>query len=289
MNSKLFVQETLVQNYRCSRIIIDFINNFNRILKYEQKLPNEKLCNKIPIILITGKDKNEIVGKFENLIETYNIQKEENKMHRLILADRWEEFNDITSYNPVGNSNDSSRTIFNECIRIVLGSLGINRTIFLDIIPYKDKTEKYLQFRQFCFSILKDIRNLALKVDSNFIIDKFNSVFKVKLPNTKNNIDVSKGIEKLKIVTKVAANGKYCSSIHTSKGLEATSVLVMARSNNQLKKWLDFANVIHDTDDDFRLGYVAFSRARELLCITTLEKPTAETVELMKKLKIEII
>lgn len=289
-NSTRFVTETITQNNRCSRIIIDLINNFNRVLKYEQELPSTKVCNQIPVYFLTGKDKNEIISKFETLITNHKIQKELNKMFSLILADKWSEFNDIANYNPVGNSSDSSRTVFNECSRIVLGSLGINRTMFLDIIPFTDKEEKILQLRQFCFSILKDIRNPSLNVNSDFIVAKFFRTFKIRLPdNTNKSIDISKGIEKLKITSKVVSNDKYCSSIHTSKGLEASSVLVIARTNNQLLKWLDFPNVVHNTDDEYRLGYVAFSRAKEMLCITSIEKPSAKTIEILTKLKIEIV
>ena len=289
-NSKQFVTETITQNNRCSKIIIDLINNFNRVLEYEQELPSTKVCNQIPVYFITGKEKNEIISKFETLITKHKIQKDLNKMYSLLLADRWSEFNDIANYNPIGSSNDSSRTVFNECSRIVLGSLGINRTTFLDIIPFTDKKEKILQLRQFCFSILKDIRNPSLNVNSDFIVAKFIKTFKIRIPdNTNKSIDISKGIEKLKIISKVVDNDKYCSSIHTSKGLEASSVLVIARTNNQLLKWLDFPNVVNNTDDEYRLGYVAFSRAKEMLCITSVEKPSAKTIEILTKLKIEIV
>ena len=61
------------------------------------------------------------------------------------------------------------------------------------------------------------------------------------------------------------------SSIHSAKGLEATAVLVIAYSNNELEKWLDFEAANKELDDGYRLGYVAFSRARDLLCIACLE------------------
>jgi DNA helicase II / ATP-dependent DNA helicase PcrA len=65
----------------------------------------------------------------------------------------------------------------------------------------------------------------------------------------------------------------WSSSIHRAKGLEATAVLVVAKTRNELMKWLVKGKAARGTDkaDTCRLGFVAFSRARELLCIAALE------------------
>lgn len=288
-NNKKYKKETITLNNRCSGNIIEFINNYNQNLGYSQELPKAKLCNKIPVYFICGNDKKNILEKYEQLRVKHNIQQERNKMQSLLISENWNMFEDINEITSINNENSSSRTVFNECSRIVLGALGMNRTTFIDIIPFIDKREKNLQYRQFCFSILKDIKNPKISVDRHYITLQFSRVFKVKLTDKSNaNIDISDGIRKLKLVPKLASKEKYCSSIHTSKGLEATSVLVMAKTNKQLLKWLDFQNVTHNTDDDYRLGYVAFSRARELLCITSLEAPAKETKDLMTKFKIVV-
>ncbi|MNK85574.1 putative ATP-dependent DNA helicase YjcD [compost metagenome] len=276
-------------NNRSSKKIVDLINNYNHVIGYSQTLPEGKGCNKIPVNFIWGKDKNEILDKYEQIIKKYNVLKENNKMFSLLIAERWNLFDDIDKITSINNEYGTTKTLFNECSRIVLGALGINKTSFLEILPFNDKHEKYLRYRQFCFSILKDIRNPQIKVDSKYIIDRFNNSFGIKFKDQDNhNIDISKSIIKLKIISKEEQNDRFCSSIHTSKGLEATSVLVIANTNKELLKWLDFDKVIHDSDDDYRLGYVAFSRARELLCITCLQKPNEELIKLLTKLEIEI-
>ncbi|PEZ63321.1 DNA helicase UvrD [Bacillus anthracis] len=52
-------------------------------------------------------------------------------------------------------------------------------------------------------------------------------------------------------------------SIHSAKGLEAECVLVLAETEAQLMEWLDD----NKRSEEARVGYVAFSRARKLLCV----------------------
>ncbi len=290
-NKDFFEKETLTINNRCSNNIINFINNFNQVIGYKQVPPIDKDCNNVPVFFITGASQSEIIEKYDKLILDLDIKIELGKFFSLFLAKDWNTFDNIDNITTINNENSSGKTMFNECSRCVLGALGMNKATFLESISFKDKREAQVQYRQFCFSILKDIRNSNVNVNSEYIVNEFKSVFKiVSLPNSnRKSIDISKSINKLKIVNRRTKNDRFCSSIHTSKGLEATSVFVIAKTNNQLIKWLSFDNVIHDTDDDYRLGYVAFSRARELLCITSLEKPSKKILEMMGENKIEII
>ncbi|MGY8611339.1 3'-5' exonuclease, partial [Bacillus altitudinis] len=52
-------------------------------------------------------------------------------------------------------------------------------------------------------------------------------------------------------------------SIHSSKGMEAECVFVVAETTKQIKEWLNH----NDASEEARVGYVAFTRARKLLCI----------------------
>ncbi len=64
------------------------------------------------------------------------------------------------------------------------------------------------------------------------------------------------------------------SSIHKAKGLQADAVLAVAESKSQLEKWLmtDKRARREEPSDMCRIGYVAFSRAKTILCIACLEK-----------------
>jgi hypothetical protein len=65
----------------------------------------------------------------------------------------------------------------------------------------------------------------------------------------------------------------WSSSINKAKGLEAIAVLAVASNLNQLQKWcmMDRTQRNADTTDTCRLGFVAFSRPMELLCIACLK------------------
>ena len=61
----------------------------------------------------------------------------------------------------------------------------------------------------------------------------------------------------------------FFSSIHKAKGLEAECVLIVSRSTNELKKWIetDFVKRCGDKQDTCRIGFVGFTRAKQILCI----------------------
>jgi superfamily I DNA/RNA helicase len=63
-----------------------------------------------------------------------------------------------------------------------------------------------------------------------------------------------------------------CSSIHCAKGLEADAVLVVATTPLELTKWLPVDRAARAADEQAtcRVGYVAFTRAREMLCLACL-------------------
>ncbi|MEK3901005.1 ATP-dependent helicase [Paenibacillus sp. FSL R7-0179] len=58
------------------------------------------------------------------------------------------------------------------------------------------------------------------------------------------------------------ADNAYLSTIHSAKGREATSILVIAEDLKELQKWMNL-----NDKEDARVGFVAFTRARRLLCI----------------------
>jgi len=63
------------------------------------------------------------------------------------------------------------------------------------------------------------------------------------------------------------------STIHKAKGLDADAVLVVAEKYEHFLKWFetDPKERYADKSDQCRLGFVGFSRAKELLCIACLQ------------------
>lgn len=62
-------------------------------------------------------------------------------------------------------------------------------------------------------------------------------------------------------------------TIHKSKGLEADCVLVIAETEHEFFKWYNMTpeEMKSLKDEDFRLGYVAFTRAKKVLILTCLQ------------------
>ena len=83
-----------------------------------------------------------------------------------------------------------------------------------------------------------------------------------------------------------ASSHNFHSSIHKAKGLEAECVLVVARSLDELKKWIEseVEKRWKDKQDTCRIGFVGFSRAKKILCIAckhSIDSPIkAKLVEL---------
>lgn len=83
-----------------------------------------------------------------------------------------------------------------------------------------------------------------------------------------------------------ATSVHYYSTIHKAKGLEADAVLVVAESTNQLEKWLatnpqERATV---TQDMSRIGYVGFTRAKDVLCIACLQKASDKVLAKLRSM-----
>ncbi len=63
--------------------------------------------------------------------------------------------------------------------------------------------------------------------------------------------------------------GENVRTIHTAKGHERNAVLVVANQQRQFTQWVKRGGPSSKRNEDSRIGYVAFSRARKLLCIAT--------------------
>jgi len=75
-------------------------------------------------------------------------------------------------------------------------------------------------------------------------------------------------------------------TIHKSKGTEFQSVLVYFEDNSAIRHLLN-PNVKHE-EDDCRLYYVAFSRAKDYLCIAT-DELSQEIIDALVNLNVKLI
>jgi DNA helicase-2/ATP-dependent DNA helicase PcrA len=92
---------------------------------------------------------------------------------------------------------------------------------------------------------------------------------------------VSLLIEQVELQNNLSESEGHVFSIHGAKGQESECVLVMADSETQLTDWLEE----NEESEEARVGYVAFSRARKLLCVWAPSIQEKNYVHLLKNVK----
>lgn len=288
--------EEIVQNNRSTIQIANFLSKYTTKIGYLQTSIN---ASNVPVHFINKTSIESACKSFYNLAASNNIVPEAGKMNFLHLATNWGFWDDVAgnlNIEIVDKGNHRKSTILKEVERCVLGSAGLTKTEVLQIIPKPSKTECILSFRNFCIKIYKLIRDKKLgaypqKEIRNLFSITFNHVFNKDILKEIETIELTKSISDLnsaRVIAETDFTERYYSSIHSAKGLEATCVLVFARNENELKTWLDYDNVI-GKNDSTRLGFVAFSRARKLLCIACLENISQATKDKLEKLNVELV
>jgi DNA helicase-2/ATP-dependent DNA helicase PcrA len=266
----------IVDNHRSSPEIVKFINHFNK--EVEQKAV--KKATNIPVYFIGELDKFKIVEAFYNLISEHRILEGNVKLQSLLLSREWSLFEEIATkfdLSRISKDNHKISSQLQEISRCILGLTGLKKS---EVLKITDE----LTYRKFCLTILRFIKTKSFNDSihrANTIIKLFKERFRYSLDNIpRNRIDVNNSLDQLALIAYNPLSSHFYSSIHSAKGLEATSVLVCANTTNQLKKWLEAEeHKIKSMDDGFRLGYVAFSRARKLLCISCLQEITKSLKE----------
>lgn len=292
-------------NFRSSDSIVQFINNY--ILEVEFKQHSKSGDNGIPVYFIDKTVASKIYSTYKQLtanhdidnVHSYNLKKSQKPfLKEFILTKEWIDnensrkikLKDIHEaiYVEIARLEKGDHRIsgiLQEISRCILAVTGVKKHDFIK--SFQDEIE----YRKFCFEITrclksKDFNNYQHCI--NFVRKKFSEKFNI-IDNVGKQIDVKKSLIELskRNSLSLSHHQESCySSIHRAKGLEATSVLTIAYSNNELKKWLDFKAANTKLDDDYRLGYVAFSRARDMLCIASLGNITQDIKDKLKFLNI---
>lgn len=277
-------------NNRCSYQITTFINKFNTQLQQEARFST---VEKNGVFFISQTDLLQISNTFKDKTE---IWKDEPDFKRFYLAFENKEFDSVTSelgLIKISNESKKSYHLLSEVILIITKIIGLNS---------KQICEKYN------INIIQ-LRTLAIKLwkkdFTNF--GEFKTYFEHDLAlniSTEENFDAEKffnEFQNLKIIPNNQQQREYTTTIHKSKGLEATCVLVVATSNNEIEKWFEndhtnrvaiqFSkkNKVKAFQDDYRLGFVAFSRAKVALYIACLEELTQTNKNKLQQLGVTSI
>lgn len=273
-------QSELLLNRRCSKNITDLIVLYTG--KIGVKISTNKNCNSIPVYFIFG-SKDAVFSKYDDLIRSHNLESRSG-VNSLILTKRWEDvsFPKINKEKVDGFSN-----IFSSVEDIISAATGCSKSELINKIS-GTYFEKISDFRLLCFTMMELLKSGSINNRSD-VIDfirensPFGSILKQEF-----NFSIEKLNESL--CEKSNVQGHLHSTIHSCKGLQAKNVLVFAEKFSHVTEWLDYENVTGNSDNP-RLGYVALSRAEELLCIscTELKSIPKKLKEKLESLNIVII
>jgi DNA helicase-2/ATP-dependent DNA helicase PcrA len=292
--------EFMDSNYRSTNTIIKFLCTMNGDLqKYDTSVSDEP-----SIYYINSNDKDVILQEFTSIIEKLGIEEEEGINYRMILSRTWkllDTFSLRKDISKVNNNDKDYGTSFNEFKRVVTAIIGVSENKL-----FREHKIPKLKFRKFVLEMLLHFRSLDPNQDPikslleykenqchKLIIDSWNTTFKSPQCDYASTKDIKMGGSILNCIQpfndKIENPPKYVySTIHSSKGLEATCVLVIAdgrkneSANSKLMNWIQ-GNKEAD-DDESRCGYVAFSRARKLLVLASTEDFDSTQINLFSNL-----
>ena len=273
----------IIENYRSNAEIVAFANQFRSDLKQQAVKPSR---NEPRVLFIPSTGLAEIVRHYQVL--SANVETEEEQRTRLYLSEENATFDTVSdqfNLTSVSNLARKTNTLLGEALELL--SVALDRS---DRRICEEFGLSRLQWRAAGTRLLRDLRAGAYGVDQFivFVTDTFGhsvSKSRVKL------ID-----ESLRMLTaeftrdRSTHPSELCSSIRKAKGLQADAVLVVAKTAAELKKWLqtDQSYRAGDKQDKCRLGYVAFTRPKEMLCIACLKELDAELNQILKELGIEV-
>ena len=263
------------KNYRSRPNIVAFVNNFNA--KLSQKTVRKD--NGVHVLFINETNIEKIIEKFLSLKKKYNIKDEDGeegcRIDNLFLSRGWKCFEEIglkLGISKISNDDHSSNFIFRDTLGCVLGAIGKNKKQL-----YEEYGINEIELRKFVLKLIKDIKLENYNFENIFslqnkIVKNFNKCFNVNL-KLNQNLCVEDSLKKIIRTDICQPIIGYYSTIHSAKGLEASSVLVVAENKKLLGKWLltDKNDLGMYVNDIYRLGFVGFSRARNFLCIACLE------------------
>lgn len=294
-NKKTYSIIKLGYNYRSSETIVNFINQFH--CSIQQEWANKNVISNNPVIFISATKLETIISNFNNLCEDSNHCMFIPKT-RFFLAHENKLFND---YKKVEYSHKSKENlpIFTSVIEFVSTFYNLKK----DELPQFLGLDE-IELRKKCLLVFYEINN-NINFNPSVFIDFVEKTFSVKRFEDAEGIQFSINEQCKRLFSELSnrmfldtddsskESNKYQDSfltIHKAKGLQAEAVLVVAKNEKELLMWLEDNKEkrLLDQQDKGRLGYVAFSRPEEFLCIACLTSISEETVKTLNKFKVRL-
>ena len=273
-----------ILNRRANGELVDFANQFRNDLQQKANKPHRREDR---VLFLDDNDLKLVIEHYRRLTE--NIEREGEVVSRLYLGFKNKTFDTVREkfgIIPVSNDSRKTRTILGDSLELLSLSLGISQ---------RRAREQFdltlLEWRRLGITVLRTCQSPEFDVET--LLEFLKGHFGV-LASTSRAEAVQEALSQLKNVMDIglhSCDSERCSSINKAKGLEAEGVLVVARTSNELKKWLTIDQNERRTDklDTCRLGYVAITRARELLCFACLGAIDGEARQLLADRGVTIV
>ena len=279
-------REDKLENYRSYKEITDFTNNFHSSIKQVSFLGS---CSESKVVFFGKTNIESIVSSYREIISTCQFQSKERLKKYYYLSYENQLFQDLsTKYNlvSISDGNNYSRPPFILCQQLLSSCTGLSEKKILETYNISRLT-----FREYCVRLLQKIKNQQIKTEEEFfqfvngeLAFSVTEVVEINFGRSINEISRS-----FSYLTQTNELHQY-SSIHKAKGLEADAVLAVAKTRSELESWLttDKQKRFDDKGDRCRIGYVAFTRAKQILCFACLQKINQVLEEKIRSLGVDI-
>ena len=274
----------LIENHRSNGEIVTFANLFREDL---QQTPIKPFRGKPGVLFIPHVALADIVVTFRELSEHVPIH--DSHRVRLYLSEENSTFDGVSDQFAIKRTSNIGRrtsTLLGDALELIATALDRSQRRVCE-----ERQFTRLQWRQFGTTFLRKCHGGPYELTHfiAFIKDSFGHTV-----SESRKVSLEESLLQLKshLASGVgAACPEQCSSIRKAKGLQADAVLIVAKTVTELKKWLvtERVNRIEDKQDKCRLGYVAFTRPRELLAIACLKPIDAELEAVFTALGIHVV
>ena len=274
----------IIENHRSNGEIVTFANQFREDV---QQIPVKPYRGKSRVLFIHATTLEEILQRYQVLSENVEIEGEQRT--RLYLSEENATFDSVRGQfklTPISNDGRKANTLLGEALDLLSLALDRNQRRICEEFGLSR-----LQLRTVGVRLLRDLRagQFGIEQLKVLVVD----VFGHKVSNSR--IDLIE--DRLCSLSaepgggKLAQTAEWYSSIRKAKGLQADAVLVVAKSLTELKKWLQTEHSfrVADKQDKCRLGYVAFTRPREMLCIACITELDSELIQMLQSLGVLIV
>jgi len=271
-------------NRRACEQIVEFTNQFHTSIQQHSEVgPTENGG----VFFIERTDLDLVISKFIEM--TGEVIESCEKPKRLFLGyenKTYDGFIEKYGLIPISNDHRREKSLLTESLDLISSVTQLSR---------KAIREEYnlmrVELRKLGIRLVKAI--MAERVGTRdeligFIKDD------LRMPCTNGAVAVDSALNRLCFVLKnepEVSGLNFHSSIHKAKGLEGECVLVVAKTLNMLKKWIEteFEKRCKDKQDTCRIGFVGFTRAKRMLCIACKAPITDQVREDMRYLGVTFV